>query len=163
MPATLAFDRILITLVRRGVEFILVGGVNAVLHGAPYDTFDVDVVHRRTEDNLAHLYGALDELGAMYRLAESRQLKPPADALAGPGHQLLTTRYGKLDLLGTLDGVLGYDELLPQTEIKDLGDGLVLRMLTLDALIEIKERTGRAKDRWAAELLRAVREERATR
>jgi hypothetical protein len=30
-----------------GVEFILVGGLAAVLQGAPIDTFDIDVVHSR--------------------------------------------------------------------------------------------------------------------
>ena len=38
-----------------GLEFVLVGGLAAVLNGAPVDTFDVDIVHSRDEENLAKL------------------------------------------------------------------------------------------------------------
>ncbi len=37
------------------VEFIVVGGVCAVLHGAPVTTFDLDVVHNRDDANLTRL------------------------------------------------------------------------------------------------------------
>jgi hypothetical protein len=38
-------------LVAAEVEVVLVGGLAAVVQGAPITTFDVDVVHRRTEEN----------------------------------------------------------------------------------------------------------------
>ena len=49
MPGAL-FDvvAILRLLVKHRVEFIIVGGVSAVLNGVPYVTFDLDVVHSRT-------------------------------------------------------------------------------------------------------------------
>jgi hypothetical protein len=49
MAATLKFGDILQVLSRNGVEFILVGGIAAILEGAPVSTFDLDVVIRRTE------------------------------------------------------------------------------------------------------------------
>ncbi len=55
---------ILKTLRRHGVDFIIVGGVCAVLHGAPVATFDLDVVHSREPHNLARLMAALEELDA---------------------------------------------------------------------------------------------------
>jgi len=39
-----------------GVEFILVGGVAAVVRGAPINTFDVDIVHSRSPENVARLF-----------------------------------------------------------------------------------------------------------
>ena len=36
-----------------GVGFILVGGLAAVLNGAPVNTFDVDIVHSRDTANVA--------------------------------------------------------------------------------------------------------------
>ena len=42
-----------------GVDFILVGGLSAVVQGAPVTTIDVDIVHSRTEDNLARLGNAV--------------------------------------------------------------------------------------------------------
>jgi len=52
---------LLSTLRRHRVRFILVGGVAAVIEGAPVATFDVDVVHARDERNLERLLGALRE------------------------------------------------------------------------------------------------------
>jgi hypothetical protein len=43
------------TLADHRVEFIVIGGVCAVLHGAPVTTFDLDVVHSRTPENLNRL------------------------------------------------------------------------------------------------------------
>jgi hypothetical protein len=42
-------------LAEAGVDFIVVGGVAAVLNGAPVDTFDVDVVYARDAANVARL------------------------------------------------------------------------------------------------------------
>jgi hypothetical protein len=80
------------------VKFIIVGGVCAVLHGAPITTFDLDLVHSRTADNLNCLMNALIDLDAYYR-GHPKQIKPDAAALASPGHHLLVTRFGPLDLL----------------------------------------------------------------
>ena len=35
------------------VEFVVIGGIAAVLHGAPIVTRDVDIVHRTTPENVA--------------------------------------------------------------------------------------------------------------
>ena len=51
MPAT-DFLAILRVLNNHGVDFIVVGGVAAVLEGAPISTFDLDVVHARTAGNV---------------------------------------------------------------------------------------------------------------
>ena len=56
MPETATdFSAILAVLARHRVEFIVVGGVCAVLLGAPVGTFDVDIVHSRSEQNLDRL------------------------------------------------------------------------------------------------------------
>ncbi len=49
------FLAILRTLAENHVEFIVVGGISAVLQGAPIATFDLDVVHPRTADNMQRL------------------------------------------------------------------------------------------------------------
>ena len=49
------FSAVLEVLRRHDVEFIVVGGVCAVLIGAPIATFDVDIVHSRTDENLERL------------------------------------------------------------------------------------------------------------
>src|SRR5208337_4293546 len=99
MKPSVDYLAILKTLRPHGVDFIIVGGVCAVLHGAPLATFDLDVVHSREPDNLARLMAALDELDAPYRIHGRHHRKPGASPLASAGHQLLMTRFGPLDLL----------------------------------------------------------------
>jgi hypothetical protein len=45
-------------LARHGVESVIVGGVAAVLAGAPISTFDLDIVPSRGPDSLARLVAA---------------------------------------------------------------------------------------------------------
>ena len=44
-------------LVAARVELVLVGGLAAVAQGAPLTTHDVDIVHRRTPENVDRLMG----------------------------------------------------------------------------------------------------------
>jgi len=70
------------------------------------------------------------------------------------------TRFGPLDLLGSTAEGEGYDELLQQTEQIEIADGVGLRILDLPALIRIKERLGRDRDRAVLPILRRTLEER---
>lgn len=55
-------------LVAHGVDFIVTGGVAAVLHGVPVSMFDLDVVHSTAPENVSRLPDALEELDAYYRI-----------------------------------------------------------------------------------------------
>src|SRR3972149_2737237 len=144
------------------VEFVVVGMTAGILHGAPVTTIDLDVVHRRSPENVARLLRVLGELEAVYR-HDPRQLRPEESHLSGPGHQLLVTRFGDLDCLGTIDEGRGYEELMPHTVEMRLSGGAAVRVLSLPALIEAKERAGRAKDLAALPVLRATLDERERR
>jgi hypothetical protein len=141
------------------VEFIVVGGVCAVLHGAPVYTFDLDLVHSRAAENFPRLLQALRALDAYYREHGERRLRPTEAHLASPGHQLLMTRAGPLDLLGTIGNDRGYDELLPHTTMVKVGEGLPIRLLDLATLIAVKEEMGRDKDKATLAVLRRTLEE----
>ena len=141
------------------MEFIVVGGAAAVIHGAPITTEDLDIVHRRTPDNVDRLMTLLEQLDAYHRydLAQ-RRLKPQKDALLGTGQINLSTKLGPLDPLCELDPGVGYDELLDHTEV--VSDGTIeIKVLDLEKLIEVKAATGRDKDRLALPLLIATLEE----
>jgi hypothetical protein len=151
-------DEILRQLVANRVEVIVVGMAAGVLRGAPVTTQDLDVVHRRSEQNVARLLRVLEELHAVYR-HDPRGLSPNRTHLMGPGHQLLTTRYGDFDCLGEIDDGKTYEDLVSASSelpIEDLG---VLRVLELRPLIEIKRRAGRPKDLAALPYLEATLEE----
>ncbi|MFO8073469.1 MAG: hypothetical protein R6V85_16515 [Polyangia bacterium] len=138
---------ILVALSQREVEYVLVGGMAAVLHGAPLTTQDIDVVHERSDENVERLLAFLERVNARYRgQPGGRILSPTADALRGGDHHNLTTDLGFLDLLGELEQGQGYRQLLPHTEVHRSGE-LAIAVVTLEKLVEIKVEAGRSKDR----------------
>ena len=152
------FLAILRVLTAHGVDFVIVGGVCGVLHGAPIATFDLDVVHSRAPGNIDRLLGALSELGAHARGQADRRVAPDRSHLESPGHQLLMTSAGPLDLLGALTHDRGYDDLVRHsTEVTV--SGMRLRLLDLETLIETKEAIARDKDRAVLAILRRTLEE----
>jgi len=136
------------------VEFILVGGLAAVLQGAPIVTGDLDIVHRRTGENIAKLLAALGELDAVYRI-DPRRREPTAAHLSGPGHSLLSTKFCDLDVLGTIFADTGYEGLIDDALELELGE-VIVWVLGLERLIESKEYAGRGKDLAVLPALRAT-------
>ena len=108
-------------LVRSDVECIVVGGMAGVMRGSPVMTVDVDIVHNRHPDNVQRLVRLLDELQATCRYND-RQPRPTESHLMGPGHQLLSTQFGPLDVLGALDEQT-YADLLSHSSRMELGEG----------------------------------------
>jgi len=159
MEPSVDYLAILKTLRLHGVDFIIVGGVCAVLHGAPLATFDLDVVHSREPQNLSRLMAALKELEAHYRIPGGRDKKPGPSHLASAGHQLLMTRFGPLDLLGTIGKGHDYGRLLDDTVELEIGGGLKVRVSSLESLVKTKEETGQEKDRAVLPVLRRLLEE----
>lgn len=137
-PAQADLDALIQALVGAGIEFIVVGGAAAVLHGAPITTQDLAIVHHRSAQNVQRLADLLGQLDATFR---GRDLRPTAELLAGRGQLNLSTRLGPLDPLCVLHDGRGYDELLPHTKV--LADGSTeTRVLDLETLIEVKAATG---------------------
>ncbi len=138
------YHEILIRLADEGVEVIVVGMAAAVLQGVPLATWDLDVVHRRTSENVERLLRVLRELEAVAR-HDPRRLRPDATHLIGPGHVLMETKFGDFDCLGAIDGGRSFEDLLGQSELVDF-EGRPLRILSLRELLAIKTRAGRPKD-----------------
>ena len=142
------------------VEFIVVGGLAAVLGGAPINTFDLDVVRSRDEANIARLLAVLEELDAVYRIQPERRIRPDASHLDSARHRNRITRYGPFDLLGPVGRNLAYDDLLPHSVEMDVGEGVLVKVLDLETLIAIKEELGGEKDRAVLPRLRRTLDER---
>jgi hypothetical protein len=158
-PSKPDFIHILKTLADNNVKHIIVGGVCAVLHGAPVATFVIDIVHSREPENIERLMKALEEPKTIYRDQAGRLLKPDNDHLSSPDHHLLMTKAGPLDLLGELAPGKGYDELIRNTIPLRIGESLVARLLDLEALIKTKEEAGREKDKAVLAIPRKTLEE----
>lgn len=141
-----------------GVEFIVAGGVAAVLQGAPINTFDLDIVHARSPENVARLLAALARLDARSREVRDRLVRPKESHLASPGHVLLMTRHGPLDLLGTIGKSWSYGDLTGSCDEMTIGARRI-KVLRLEKLIEAKEAAGREKDLAVLPVLRRTLEE----
>ena len=122
-------------LVRHEVEFVVVGGVAAVINGAPITTSDLDILHRRTPENVRRLVAAVTEIDATFR-TDSRKIRPNESHLLGPGHALLQTTLGVLDSLGTIETNTTYEDVLVDTFVTEVA-GLSIRALTLERLIKV--------------------------
>ena len=158
MPAQ-SYLRVLQTLVDHHVDFIVIGLVSAVLNGAPVNTFDIDMVHSRSIENIDRLVRALEEMDAYYRIQPERRFRPNSSHLLTPGPQLLMTKFGPADFLGSVTGQRGYRELLPHTIEVRPGPGFCVRVLNLEMLITLKEEAGREKDLAVLPVLRRTLEE----
>jgi hypothetical protein len=144
---------LLANLAAAGVDFILVGALAAVAQGAPLTTHDVDIVHSRTPDNVDRLLAVLGALNARYRGRPSGEvIRPAREALLGPGHSLLMTDLGPLDVLGAIEGGRAYPDLVGETIEIEVGGrrALVLRLRTL---VELKRGSTHPKDRYTLAIL----------
>ena len=151
---TPSFREILEVLNQHQVEYIVVGGVAAVIHGAPTTTFDLDALVRLNQANAERLANALGQLEARFREHQEKIHPTTEDILAG-GHLLLITTAGPLDVLGFIGDQQRYEDLLDASSEIEMNIGS-LRVLNLDALIAEKKKMGRRKDLITIELLEAV-------
>lgn len=152
------FPKLLAALCEGGVEFILVGGVAATVHGSSRLTQDIDVVYGRTDDNLSRLEKGLGPYEPYLRGApRGLPFDWSAATLKRGLNFTLTTTIGDIDLLGEIVGGGGYDDLLSHSiEIELFGK--TCRCLDLPTLIRTKRAAGRPRDLEAVAELEALRD-----
>ena len=150
------FRQILRVLQAHEVEFILVGGLAGNLYGLTIPTGDIDIVHRRSTENIGRLLNALNELHAYYWEHTTRRLEPEARTLMLPGHHLLATDHGRIDVLGRIAPDLDYEKLLSQSVILTFSSGINVRTIDLPTLIEAKRHASRDKDKIAVPILERI-------
>jgi hypothetical protein len=133
-------------LVKADVNFILVGGLAAVVQGAPVTTMDVDIVHERSPENIAKLLAFLDSVGAFHRRQDDNVIEPKEHDISGVGHSLFTTRLGPLDVLAVIEEGKAYEDLLEDTvDVKFRGH--TMKVLDLKMMIELKRASRDPKDK----------------
>jgi hypothetical protein len=161
---TFDFDRIVSTLSRHGVAYVLIGGTAALAHGSTLATEDVDLAPARDQGNLDRLGDALLELQARLRTAnEPDGVEFPCNGrflAAMPSMLNLTTEAGDIDLALAPAGFAdGYDTLAPRAVEIEFGDGAVVLVAALDDIIASKRAADRPKDRAALPYLEALADE----
>src|SRR5437762_10051462 len=154
------FKSLLSSLESNHVQFVIIGGVDATLHGAARVTFDLDIVYERTPENLNKLVDALSPFEPYLRGAPlGLPFKFDAETLRRGLNFTFTTTEGPIDLLGELLGVGSYSDVVAHS-VGALLFGASYRFLDLEALLASKRAAGRPKDLEAIAELEAIREER---
>jgi predicted nucleotidyltransferase len=154
------FGGLLRVLAGAEVEFILIGGVAAAFHGAIRTTRDLDIVYRRSSENVARLVTALVPLKPYLRGAPpGLPFRWDAQTIAHGLNFTLTTTLGDLDLLGEIVGGGKFENLVSHSTTA-MVFGVQCVCLDLDTLIAVKRAAGRPKDLEAIAELEALREER---
>lgn len=129
-----------------GVEFIVIGGVAATIHGSAHITYDLDILYRRTADNIERLAATLEPIRPYLRGApEGLPFHLDAATITRGLNFTLETALGDLDLLGEVTGGGTYENLRGETITGTL-DNLEFHCVSLRRLIVLKRAAGRRKD-----------------
>jgi predicted nucleotidyltransferase len=151
-------DRLLESLLGADVQFVIIGGVAAVLHGSTLLTRDLDICIPLGSESLLCLQVALKELNPRIRAgSDFIPLELDEPAAAAVKNIYITTDEGRLDCLGFVDGVGDFAKVLRESVELNLG-GFSCHVLGLEALIRAKEAVGRPHDLQTVVQLKALKE-----
>jgi hypothetical protein len=145
-PTTVNLGAILEGLIEAGVDFILVGGLAAVVQGAPVTTMDVDIVHNQSPENIAKLLSFLKSIDAFHRRPDDKVIEPKKDDISGMGHALFSTQLGPLDILAVIEEGRAYGDLIEHTVEIEFRKHTI-RVLDLKMLIQLKRTSTDPKDK----------------
>lgn len=149
-------SQLLARLIQADVEFVLVGGLAASIHGSSLTTRDVDVCCRFTEANLMRIQSAVHDLHPVHRMRPDLPLALTSAQCTTLKNLYIKTDLGIIDCLGSVLGVGGYDEVASHSTTIELPVGTI-RILEIDALIQAKEAMGRPHDLLTVQHLKAVK------
>ncbi|MBI5244427.1 MAG: hypothetical protein HY922_12235 [Elusimicrobia bacterium] len=150
VPARLDdFDRIVASLNKNGVDFMIIGGYAVIFHGHVRTTKDLDIMIRRTPENARRAIAALEEAGCT-----CPELTPEL-FMAGKG-----ITFGeppmRIDVLSDIRGV-AFDDAWSRRQISRFGPNEA-NFIGLDDLIANKEAVARPQDLADAQKLNLARE-----
>ena len=158
-----AFDPLgaLEVLLADDVEFVLIGGLAARLHGSPTVTDDLDISHSKERVNLERLAESLISLNARLRLPDpDERIDVTLDwrLLHAADNLTFITDFGPLDCLALPAGIESYDEMAQRAAVMDL-EGIAIKVASIDDLMRMKQAAGRRKDLIELEILAALKDE----
>lgn len=143
-PSCLLFDPLAIIgiLNEHGVRFVVIGGIAAGVQGAMWATTDLDITYARDRVDLARLASALEALGAEpIELPAGVRVRLDGRSLRAGNVWTLSTRFGRLDLLGEPAPGLDYDAM--SSRARTIRGAQTYLVATIDDLIAMKRAAGR--------------------
>ncbi len=157
-------EALLKALVEGGVDFVVIGGIAAILRGDIVGTEDADATVRRSGENFERLARVIQELDGRLLVALSDRDVATVDVpvTAETFHPLTSGRFltthGILDIVLRPDGVSDYEQWAAGASALRLSNGVEVQVASLDDIIASKAAANRPKDQYALARLRALRE-----
>ena len=145
------------TLNDHAVDFIVVGGIAALMHSSPYPTFDTDICPETSAANLERLAAALRAMDARIftdRAPKGLPFSPDAVFLGDNPLLNLITRYGRVDLISEPAGSRGYADLA-RDAVTVMIDDLPVKVASLPDVIRTKAAVT-SRDDPSVPVLRAI-------
>lgn len=139
------------------IDFVLIGGFAAVVHGSTLVTQDLDICAAITEAEVAKLREALRDLHPVHRMNPNAQhsfLEYPSD-IRGTNNIYLKTDLGILDILSKTSPAGDFLEIKSRSSEISLY-GYKCRVISIEDLIRVKEAMNRPKDQQAVRELKLV-------
>jgi hypothetical protein len=155
-------ERLLTTLGRHKVRFVLIGALAARLQGFPRLTADADITPARDRANLERLAAALRELDARVytdAVPEGLPFDCSAPTLERADIWNLVTSAGRLDVAFRPSGTEGFEDLARRAVRFDLY-GSEFGAAHLSDILRSKEAADRPQDRQDAAIIREMLKER---
>lgn len=154
--APLQLRELLRRLVEADVRFVLVGGLAVNAWGYLRATRDVDLVPEPSSQNLGRLDALLKNLDGRVEVGE-KMLEAGAIAtfLRTGDRTLVATELGHVDVLQGLPQVPAFSALDEKATAVDIG-GVVVRVCSLEQLLDMKRASDRPRDRDDLEALEAA-------
>jgi hypothetical protein len=151
-------ERLVTTLARHEVRYVMIGAMAARLQGFPRVTADADITPAKDAENLRRLAEALRELDARV-YTESVPEGLPFDCspsmLARADLWNLVTSAGRLDIAFAPSGTDGYADLMNDAVPFNVF-GVRLNVASLEDIIRSKEAADRPQDRQDVVMLREM-------
>ena len=142
-------EALLRALDEEGVEYVLVGGLAANLHGTTRVTKDVDIAYDGSGANLTRLCKAINRFEPRHIVLGQADGSPfvlqPEELKRRRVLQLQTTA-GQVDMLPTIRGFFNYWNVKAASQVAELEGGAPVRFLSIDGLLKAKEAMKRPKD-----------------
>ncbi|HEY0109772.1 MAG TPA: nucleotidyltransferase [Fibrella sp.] len=122
------------------VRYILVGGYSVILHGYSRTTGDMDIWVEKTLDNYLRLSNAFALFGMpTFDMTADNFLNNPAFDVFTFGRQPVA-----IDIITAIKGLV-FDEAYEEASDVEV-DGLVVRLIHYNHLLQAKRAAGRARD-----------------
>lgn len=134
------FQDFILALNKTNVDYILVGGFSVIIHGYNRSTGDMDIWVRKSPDNYAKIVKSFSIFGMpVFDMTEEKFLENDGDNVFTFG-----TSPVAIDLMTGCKG-LNFEETFQNAQWIEF-EGLKVKVIHIDQLIETKKASGRHKD-----------------